>query len=153
MAVLCLVAILSLSDSMVWPVDDVASIVRRTTQRLVSGATTGVGVSPSLPFGTDKIMHFGGWAGVGFLACGLLHQLTDRINLAMMLVTLSAFLETGQRYLTSSRSAEVGDLIANCAGLALGYATYALVERTVTTFLPELWPKTEALLRRRLRFG
>jgi len=152
-AVVCLVGVLSLSDSLVGPIADLMSIIGRLSRQLLSGDSFGAGRRPSLPLATDTLMHFGGWAGVGFVAGGLLAAAADRVNLALGLVTISAFFEAGQRYLTSSRSAELSDLVANGAGLTLGFVTFALVERAVATLWPDLGMRAEERLRRSQRIG
>lgn len=152
LAVVCVVGVFSLSDSIVGPADHAPSILRFLARQLAAGNGMGGGFRQSLPFGGDTIMHFVGWSGVGFLAAGLLSRFADRMNLLLGLVTLSGLFEVGQRYLTSSRSAELTDLMANGTGLLVGFTLFAIVERTVGALISDLVTRTEALIRRRFRF-
>jgi hypothetical protein len=135
-AVMAGVCVLTLSDTLVGPAMARASVlvdVVRLMVDLISDSTGGSGrLSRSMvPFRTDTIGHFMAWAGVGFLAAGVPATALSRFNLYFGLFALSAFLEAGQRYLTWSRVAEFSDLMANGAGLALGFGCFALVERMV----------------------
>lgn len=125
------VAVLSLSESPSGPlmavVDRVGDVVGELVSRFVQAADNRRSGNRQLPVGMDKIMHGLGWGTVGFLATGLVSKLADRFNLILGLFTLSALFELGQLHLTDTRSGEVGDLVANGAGLAVGMGLFLLL--------------------------
>ena len=79
----------------------------------------------------DKIVHFGMYAFLGFVAlletrcynhCHLLHTL-----LLLGLFMLSTLIEVLQATVVATRYAEWLDLLANFLGLAAGYSAYRII--------------------------
>ena len=62
----------------------------------------------------------------------------ERINLAVTLFALSAMIEVGQQYLSSSRMAEVSDLLANGVGLTVGFIGAGFVGAAIRSLLSSL---------------
>jgi len=86
---------------------------------------------------SDKILHFGTFAIVSLLLCYALgpqpgtHRLKTRIVLAVAgTAALGVVMEFGQRYLTSGRSFETMDMVANVTGAVLMGALWWLFRRT-----------------------
>ncbi len=78
----------------------------------------------SLPV-SDKIMHFGAYAGLAFLPA--LHEARRRLPLiAVLLAALGVLMEFGQRY-SVGRQYEVADMLANTAGIVCGLAVATAV--------------------------
>ncbi len=130
------VCVLTLSDTLVDPVTARAAASVDTIKLVLEGFFLPTSGGPSLsrssvPFRTDTIGHFVAWSGVGFMAAGIPTTAINRLNLYFGLFAMSAFLEAGQRYLSWSRVAEFSDLVANGAGLAVGFVVFGLVEAMV----------------------
>ncbi len=148
LALIGIVCVLTLSDSIVRPMTEVVGGAFRVMSGLDSGSGLDVLSRPNLPFASDTIGHFLAWTAVGFTAGGLTVTTISRFNLYLGLFAFSALLEVGQRHLSWSRSAEFTDLMANGVGLALGFVAYGLLEGAVTAVLPSLGPRADQLVRR-----
>ncbi|MBT8213500.1 MAG: hypothetical protein KJN71_10180 [Acidimicrobiia bacterium] len=85
-----------------------------------------------LPFKGETLGHAALW-GVGMLLAGsVLRQKTALLPLAAVVLALSVSVEIGQGVLSSTRTPQVGDAIANLAGIAMATTViglYSLVER------------------------
>ena len=106
--------------------------------RMIPGGGLGIGLVSALPFAADTISHFLAWTAVGLLAAGLAQGFVERINLAVTLFALSAMIEIGQQYLSSSRMAEVSDLLANGVGLTVGFIGAGFVGAAIRSLLSSL---------------
>lgn len=127
------VAMLSLAESPTGPPMAVVDAVSDLVSRLGQVAGNRQAGNRQLPIGMDKVLHFLGWGAVGFLATGLVPKLADRFSIILGLFTLSALFEVGQLHLTQSRSGELGDVVANGAGLAVGMGLFVVFWATAAT--------------------
>lgn len=84
-------------------------------------------LSQLIPVGLDTIGHFIAWGLVGLIAADTAQTIEVKANRYVALVALSAVVEVGQHYLSFSRSAQLTDLIANAAGLAVGFTMSEIV--------------------------
>ncbi len=76
---------------------------------------------PSLGFEqSDKLEHLGGYGLVMFWFCQLYRARRARLGYALAFVALGVTLEFVQRWL-GYRSFEVADMVADAAGVALGW--------------------------------
>jgi hypothetical protein len=128
------VAVLSLSDGILGPMRAGASTAVDVGRAVETETGVELGSRFSPPVEADTIGHLVLWTGVGLVAAGLATRPGARLRLALGLFALSAAVEVGQRYLSSTRSAEITDLAANGVGLTVGFLAYAAVEA-----LTRLW--------------
>ena len=135
-AVIGVVGVFSLSDSILGPLRTAASAAADLARWLEAVLGVDLGSRSSLPVTMDTLGHFLVWAVVATVAAGLTGSAARRINLFLTLFTLSALFEIGQHYLAQSRSAEVTDLLGNGAGLVLGFVAYSTIEAVLATRAP-----------------
>jgi VanZ family protein len=77
---------------------------------------------PSLGFAqSDKLEHLGGYGLVMFWFCQLYRGRYARIGYALGFIAMGVGLEFVQRWL-GYRSFEIADMVADAAGVALGWA-------------------------------
>jgi hypothetical protein len=122
------VGALSLSDGILGPVRAGASTAVEVGRAVELGTGVDLASRSTVPVDADTLGHFVLWAGVGVVTAGFARRPAARIQLALGLFALSGAVEVGQRYLSSSRSAELSDLMANGVGLAVGFLAYSVVE-------------------------
>ncbi len=84
-----------------------------------------------VPFAFDTIGHLGLWAIAGILAYIAFGQKRSLVLIAAVLVAISAAVEAGQGLLSSTRTPELMDLLANAVGVGVGLAvavsTFAVI--------------------------
>lgn len=80
-----------------------------------------------IPFAFDTIGHLVLWSIAGMLAFAAFGRRTSRSFLIVSLFTLSAGVEIGQRFLSSTRQPQVSDLVANGIGVTVGVTIAAFV--------------------------
>lgn len=68
----------------------------------------------------DKIIHAVSYAILAIFAACLFERKVPRSIALLWLVLLSGLIELGQGYLTTTRSMEFADLLANCLGIIAG---------------------------------
>jgi VanZ family protein len=69
----------------------------------------------------DKIIHGFSYALLAvFAACIFEQKKSTKLAALLWLVMLSGLIELAQGYLTSTRTMEFADFLANCAGISLG---------------------------------
>ena len=68
----------------------------------------------------DKIIHGFSYAVLAIFAACIFEQKNAKLAALLWLVLLSGFIELAQGYLTSTRSMELADFVANCVGITLG---------------------------------
>ncbi len=68
----------------------------------------------------DKIIHGFSYALLAILAACIFEQKNAKLAALLWLVLLSGLIELAQGYLTSTRSMELADLMANCVGITMG---------------------------------
>lgn len=73
-----------------------------------------------IPLAFDTLGHLVLWSTAGVLAYGAFGRRTTRSFLIVSLITLSAGVEIGQRFLSSTRRPEISDLLANAVGITAG---------------------------------
>lgn len=100
-------------------------VISRLSERLDTGGRAGRLVDdPRLP-SSDAIVHIGVW-GVAMLLLGLAVWSWRGLMLgAGAVFLLSAIIEVGQQRFTRTRTFELGDIVANGIGVALGTAVAA----------------------------
>lgn len=149
--VLAIIGIASLSDSVRG--SGARGLVEfvHTGATIIPGYRFGIDVLAGLPFDGDTIGHFVAWTMVGIVAAGLVDGVVERLNVLLSLFALSALIEVGQRHLSSSRSAEVTDLMANGVGLAVGFCCFWAAEQAVRTIAPMLNVRSADRLERHLQ--
>jgi hypothetical protein len=80
-----------------------------------------------IPLAFDTLGHLALWSIAGMLAYAAFGQRTSRSFLIVSLITLSAGVELGQGFLSSTRHPEIADLIANGIGVTAGVLVAATV--------------------------
>jgi len=78
---------------------------------------------PDLPPGSDKLEHLLGYAILSATAVQLFGTRAAVLRAGMFLVALGVAIEIAQGTLTSTRSMDVNDAIANTLGVCLGLAS------------------------------
>ena len=68
----------------------------------------------------DKIIHGFSYALLAVFAACIFEQKNAKLAALLWLVLLSGSIELAQGYLTSSRSMELADFMANCVGITMG---------------------------------
>lgn len=68
----------------------------------------------------DKIIHGFSYAVLAIFAACIFEQKNAKLAALLWLVLLSGFIELAQGYLTSTRSMELADFVANCVGITMG---------------------------------
>jgi len=89
----------------------------------------GVDKEPIIPH-LDKIIHATSYAILAVFAACLFERKGPRNIALLWLVLLSGLIELGQGYLTTTRSMEFADLLANCLGVSVG-ALFAVRENVL----------------------
>jgi len=85
---------------------------------------------PNIPFftGEDKVIHFGMYAGLGFIACWSLNISNNRFKsyplLLLFVFMWGVVMEILQRLMAKGRSLEGMDMLANFAGAIVGLLAY-----------------------------
>lgn len=124
------IGLLSLADRAPDAVKSVWSIV----QRIGSSAERVLGLDVidrgDIPFAFDTLGHLILWSIAGALAFLAFGRRTSMGFLIVSLVTLSAGVELGQGFLSSTRRPELADLLANTVGVMAGVLCAALVLST-----------------------
>ena len=105
----------------------VTPALRRVSDLLHLDPIVGGRPSTGPPLAWDTIGHFAAWMIIGLLAGLLPGRALERVRTAIGLFALSAAVEVGQAHLSFSRSAEMTDLLANGAGLAVGITIGAVL--------------------------
>ena len=84
-----------------------------------------------VPFAFDTIGHVALWAIAGALAYAAFGRSRPPVLIAAVLLAVSAAVEVGQGVLSSTRSPELMDVVANAVGLGIGLAaavvTFAVI--------------------------
>lgn len=128
------IGLLSFADRASDMVKGVWSIV----QRIGSFGESLLGVDVvdrgDVPLAFDTLGHLTLWSIAGMLAYAAFGRRTSRSFLIVSLVTLSAGIEIGQRFLSSTRRPQVTDLIANTVGVTTGVLLAAFVFWLVSLF-------------------
>lgn len=81
---------------------------------------------PGPPGVNDKLVHFGAYAALAFAFAGALGRGHNRV-VVLGLLALGAALEVAQALLTSTRTAEWWDLVADASGIGAGLLLAAAV--------------------------
>lgn len=68
----------------------------------------------------DKIIHGFSYAVLAIFAACIFEQKNAKLAALLWLVLLSGLIELAQGYLTSTRSMELADFMANCVGITMG---------------------------------
>jgi VanZ family protein len=68
----------------------------------------------------DKIIHGFSYTLLAVFAVCIFEQKNTKLVALLWLVLLSGSIELAQGYLTSTRSMELADLMANCVGITMG---------------------------------
>ena len=85
---------------------------------------------PDIPYfsGEDKAIHFGMYAGLGFMACWSLNIRNNRLKsypiLLLFVFMWGVIMEILQRLIANGRSLEYLDMLANFAGAVAGLLAY-----------------------------
>ena len=85
---------------------------------------------PEIPYfsGEDKIIHFGMYAGLGFIACWILNISSNRIKsnpLILLIIVMSGVvMEILQRLKAKGRSLAYMDMLANVGIAVAGLVTF-----------------------------
>lgn len=87
-----------------------------------------------IPFDFDTLGHLGLWGIAGALAYLAFGHRTSPWFLMVSLFTLSAGVEVGQRFLSTTRTPDVIDLLANGVGIACGVVLAMLVLSVASLF-------------------
>ena len=124
------VGLLSLADRAPGRVVDELRRVRAVGQRVEYRLGIDWVDRGDIPLAWDTAGHIVLWSVAAMLGFLALHGRVGVVVLALALLTLSAAVEVGQAFLSSSRSPELTDLMANGAGIALGIVMASIVERT-----------------------
>jgi len=80
-----------------------------------------------IPLAFDTLGHLALWSIAGMLAYSAFGRRTTRSFLIVSLVTLSAGVEVGQGFLSSTRQPQLSDLAANGVGVAVGVSIASMV--------------------------
>lgn len=80
-----------------------------------------------VPLAYDTAGHFAMWFLAAALGWWLLHHKTSPLVLGLGLVAVSAGIEVGQGFLSSTRTPDVQDLLANAIGVSVGLTLAVLV--------------------------
>lgn len=101
-------------------------VISRLSERLDTGGRAGRLVDdPRLP-SSDAIVHIGVW-GVAMLLVGLaVWSWRGLVVGAGLVFAASAMIEIGQQRFTTTRTSQVGDIVANGIGVAVGTAAAAV---------------------------
>lgn len=121
------IGLLSFADRASDMVKGVWDVIRRIGsfgERLVGFDVVDRG---DIPFAFDTLGHLTLWSIAGMLAYAAFGRRTSRSFLIVSLITLSAGVEIGQRFLSSTRRPQVSDLIANSVGVTTGVLVAAFV--------------------------
>nr|WP_244858732.1 MULTISPECIES: VanZ family protein [Lysobacter] len=78
---------------------------------------------PDLPPGSDKLEHLLGYATLAATAVQLFATRVSILRAGLFLVALGVAIEIAQGTLTTTRSMDVHDAIANTLGVCLGLST------------------------------
>jgi len=121
------IGLLSLADRAPDLVKGVWSVVQRVGsfgERLIGLDVVDRG---DVPLAFDTLGHLALWSIAGMLAYAAFGRRTTRSFMIVSLITLSAGVELGQGYLSSTRRPEVADLLANSIGITTGVLVASFV--------------------------
>lgn len=82
-----------------------------------------------IPLEWDTVGHVLMWFAAAILASAAFGRLLRHATIGFLLVSLSAGIEIGQHFLSSSRSPTLSDLIANIVGVVAGLTCVAFLPR------------------------
>ena len=89
--------------------------------------------------GEDKIIHFGMYAGLGFMACWSLNISSNRFKsyplLLLFVFMWGVLMEILQRLMANGRSLEFMDMLANLGGAIVGLLAYIYMVKINKQFL------------------
>ncbi len=128
---LAVIGILSLADRAPGLVKGSWSVTQHVGSRLEQMLGFDVIDRGDVPFAFDTIGHLALWAIAGALAYAAFGRSRSLLLIAAVLVAISAAVEVGQGMLSSTRSPQLMDLLANTvgvgAGLAVAVSTFAVI--------------------------
>ncbi len=86
----------------------------------------------------DKIIHGFSYALLAIFAACIFEQKNAKLAALLWLVLFSGLIELAQGYLTTTRSMELADFLANCMGITLGayIASRCNILRVIERVLP-----------------
>lgn len=116
------VGVLSFADRAPGTTQAILRRVRSVGQRVEQRSGYDLIDRGDVPVAFDTAGHLVLWFLAGLIGWWAFHRRTTPAFLALCLFTVSAGIEVGQSYLSTSRSPDIFDLVANGAGIALGVA-------------------------------
>lgn len=100
-----------------------------------------------LPYSWDVVGHFGLWLAVAVAAWWAFRRRLSALALGLTLFIVSYAVEIGQSYLTTTRTPDPRDLLANALGIAVGMTVAVAVGWSIAALRRVRDPQSVALSR------